>query len=64
MGDEIRYYVTLPFQDKEFPAPTYERAKEMAMDLHKDFYLVCIVQVETGENRYSQCVLDRIYKED
>ena len=26
MGEEIRYYVTLPFQDKEFPAPTYERA--------------------------------------
>lgn len=61
---ETRYYVTLPYQDKDFPASSYEQAKAMALDLHKDFFLVCIVRVETGENRYSECVLERIYKEN
>ena len=64
----IWYEVELPYQDKTFFAESLEKANRMALDLHKDFFLVAVVRRESGRairDKYgSSCVVDLIYRDE
>lgn len=64
----IWYEVELPYQDKTFFAGSLENANRMALDLHKDFFLVAIVRRQSGrafrDEFGSSCVVDLIYRDD
>lgn len=64
----IWYEVELPYQDKTFFAGSLENANRMALDLHKDFFLVAIVRRESGrairDKNGSSCVVDLIYRDE
>ena len=64
----VWYEVELPYQDKTFFAGSLENANRMALDLHKDFFLVAIVRRQSGrafrDKSGSSCVVDLIYRDD
>ena len=64
----VWYEVELPYQDKTFFAGSLENANRMALDLHKDFFLVAIVRRQSGrafrDESGSSCVIDLIYRDD
>lgn len=64
----VWYEVELPYQDKTFFAESLEKANRMALDLHKDFFLVAVVRRESGRaicDKYgSSCVVDLIYRDE
>lgn len=64
----VWYEVELPYQDKTFFAESLENANRMALDLHKDFFLVAVVRRESRRairDKYgSSCVVDLIYRDE
>lgn len=64
----IWYEIELPYQDKIFFAGSLENAKRMALDLHKDFFLVVIVRRESvraiRDRSGSFSVVDSIYGDE
>ena len=64
----VWYEVELPYQDKTFFANSLEKANRMALDLHKDFFLVAVVRRKSEKSfkdpHGSYCVIDRIYRDE
>ena len=64
----VWYEVELPYQDKTFFAGSLENANRMALDLHKDFFLVAVVRRESGrairDKSGSSRVVDLIYRDE